>query len=98
MAIFYNITEENEKTIKWFAKVTKTQDEKILIFFKTHPSQKYTPEEVFARVFGRTKVPLTSIRRSMTNLTKKDCLVKTCEKKISSYGRPAYMWKLKDCT
>jgi len=36
---------------------------------------------------------LTSVRRSITNLTKSGRLTKTKEKKTSIYGRPEYVWE-----
>ena len=37
---------------------------------------------------------LTSVRRSITNLTKVGRLKKTGVKKTSIYGRPEYVWEL----
>jgi hypothetical protein len=41
------------------------------------------------------KYPVTSVRRSISNLTKQGKLEKTSEMKKEEYGKPNYYWKLK---
>jgi len=71
-----------------------TQEELILKFFKTAKDGEYTPFEIDRIVFNHT-IPITSVRRSMTNLTKRELLIKTENKKPGIYGMVNYTWKLK---
>jgi len=49
---------------------------------------------VFNNKFGKN-VPLTSIRRAMSDLTKDSQLVKTSDKIIGLFGLPEHQWQLK---
>lgn len=69
-----------------------SQDEKILKFFKENPHADFTPSQVWIQ-FGQ-QYPLTSIRRSITNLTKAGELVKTDNKRPGLFGEANYTWKL----
>lgn len=42
------------------------------------------------------EVPITSIRRAMTQLTKKDILVMTDATKKGKWGRPEHLWRHSD--
>lgn len=42
------------------------------------------------------KIPITSIRRAMTNLTEKGYIFKTNHQRTSLYGKPEYIWEIKD--
>jgi len=90
---FYNTTHEKGKTLEVFHRKADRQDLKILYTFLTY--KKMTPSECWNVYYRKTAVPLTSVRRSITNLTKAGKLVKTNEKKIGIYGRPEYIWELK---
>ena len=70
----------------------KTQDEKILAFFKGCPGKKCSPYFVQMAVLQRA--PITSIRRSMTTLTAAGHLVKTDHMVMGPYNKPSHTWKL----
>ena len=69
------------------------QNDKILAFFKEHRFADFTPAEVWLR-FGQ-QYPLTSIRRSMSDLTKAGDLIKTENKREGMYGDVNHTWRLK---
>ena len=71
---------------------TGTQNDKVLQWFRQHPGE-YTPSQVW-RWMDLTNVPLTSIRRAITDLTP-DYLEKTGTMKIGIYGKPEGCWRVK---
>jgi len=71
------------------------QEDRIFEFFKANNDLLMTPSEVGKELFRYTGVPLTSVRRAMSNLTKQGKLIKTEETKDGLYGKPEYCWELK---
>lgn len=70
------------------------QKEVILNFFKWHPDQNFTPYEVFEQC-SEAMMLLTSIRRSVTDLTKEGRLIKCdwSESKPGAYGKLNRTWR-----
>jgi hypothetical protein len=70
------------------------QEERILRIFATHGGQ-MTPFDV-CNVFNKMyqPIPITSVRRAITNLTKRGKLHKCDRMKKEIYGKPNYYWKL----
>jgi hypothetical protein len=73
-------------------KKARHQDELILKLFSDHPHTSFTPVDVHLR-FGQCW-PLTSVRRGISNLTKKGFLIVTGEKRMGLYGVENNAWKL----
>jgi hypothetical protein len=69
------------------------QTEKILKIFQENRYSDFTPAEVYLR-FGQ-QIPLTSIRRAISDLTKAGDLVKTDTKRKGLFNEINYTWKLK---
>ena len=90
---FYNTTNEVGEDLEELMAKEVTQTGRILIFFKLNRGIEYTPFEVYSAL-GFAGVPVTSIRRAMTDLTNKGELVKTETKKEEIYGHKNYCWKL----
>lgn len=90
---YFNTNNLSGKELKSRNKKAETQDNIILNFFKGNPTKRFTPEEVLKETL--LNAPLTSIRRSITNLTNKGSLVKTDIKVNGSYGAPVHKWELK---
>jgi hypothetical protein len=67
----------------------KSQEEKILEFFRRN-RQPYTPFQVQSKLMPQA--PITSIRRAITNLTKRGCLKKTAHQVEELYGTVNYLW------
>ena len=89
---YYNTTRLARKDLDLAIRQAKNQDEIILcLFVKYH--HPLTPSEVHGAFFTKD-TPLTSIRRSMSNLTKAGYLVKTDTQVDGRYGRPEYRWNL----
>ena len=68
------------------------QNDKILGLFKDHKYCDFTPAEVYLK-FGQ-QIPLTSIRRCMSDLTKAGDLVKTDNKRKGLFNEINYTWTL----
>lgn len=71
-----------------------TQTERIAEFFSNNPGNLYTPFEVQDAL--ATDAPITSIRRAMSDLTRKGFLIKTSEQRLGELGNLNYCWKLNE--
>jgi hypothetical protein len=94
---YFNTTSEKSDTLKKYEEIAGEQERKVLQFFRKYPSQ-LSPSEVltlFIDVHGYLNIPLTSIRRAITNLTDRGYLTKTDIKHKGLYGRDEYIWELK---
>ena len=91
----YNTTNETGEVLKQYSRKARNQEEVVLEIFKKY--RRLTASECHAffmrytTVFG---VPLTSIRRSITDLTKAGKLLKTGVKKEGQFGRSEYVWMI----
>jgi predicted transcriptional regulator len=90
---YYNTTSLSGNELLREVSGARNQDEIILSFFKENPTSELTPFNVLS--LCKMNCPITSIRRSMTNLTNKGFLEKTENKKLGEYGKKNYTWKLK---
>lgn len=90
---YYNTTNESGSQLDLYTQSAKTQDERVMALYYTFieagPSQIW---KAYNRVYK--DVPLTSIRRSITNLKNEGKLIETEHKALGSYGRPEYVLKL----
>jgi len=91
---YYNTTNESGQILLDFNDKAIGLEKKILNIFRKYPGKKMTPFEVLS-INGNINIPITSVRRAMSNLTKEDLLEKTNEKKPGRYGRPNYCWQIK---
>ena len=89
--MYYNTTKES-MYLKEYIEKAENQNEIVEKIFKIYQKE-LSPSQVLK--LSKLDCPLTSIRRSMTNLTKQDKLVKTENKITGDYGRSEYLWKLK---
>lgn len=94
MKDYYNTTKLSGKELETATGQAKAQDFKVLDFFKDNPGKLFTPDEVHYKVFS-PRTPVTSVRRSITNLTKQDLLEKVSVKRMGKYGKATHTWKLK---
>ena len=96
MKSFHNTIEASGDDLKTFEAKAQTQEEKIAAFFMMAcpGGTEYAPSDLHLGLFDHKKVPLTSIRRALSNLTRQGILVKTGKQKRGPYGKPEYKWKL----
>lgn len=95
MESFYNTTCETGQDLIHFEIKAKTQEEAVLELFKKF--KRMTASHCFSKYLigtGKRNTPLTSIRRSMSNLTKAGHLRQTDKKMKGSYGRNEYFYEL----
>lgn len=93
----YNTTHEDRDKLESYGKATATQDNRIANFFELYPGEIYTPWEIQSLVFAPPQPPITSVRRSMSDLAKAGILTKTLHKKeAGNYGRRSYAWTLNE--
>ena len=73
----------------------KNQNDKVLGIFMSE-EKALTPYEVHV-IYEKNhvKTPITSIRRSISNLTFLDKLTMTSDSRMGGFGKPNYTWKLK---
>lgn len=91
MKPFYNTINLDAKAIAVFSKKNTDQEERILNLMENDKS--YSPFDIqkeYERFFP--EIPITSIRRAMTNLTKKGLLMKV-GMKLERYGKPNHLWR-----
>jgi hypothetical protein len=69
----------------------KSQQEKILIYFKSLPGRGLAPHQVKAALFSE-KTPITSVRRAITNLEQDGLLIKTDRMIEGDFGAPVHTW------
>lgn len=92
--MYYNTTDLKHQELQTATGQAKHQDERILNYFKDHPSSLFSPEEVHAAIFT-SQTPITSIRRSMNTLTESLFLEKTNTYKQGMYGKRVHTWRLR---
>ncbi len=92
---YYNTTNETGGDLKQSTEKAGNQYERILDFFKKNDSSLLTPPQIRGYVFGNT-VPLTSVRRALTDLTSDDKLTMTDVMRKGEYGKLNHCWKLND--
>jgi hypothetical protein len=90
---YHNTTNEGGEQLEAFKEKAKTQDQEVLRFIKDQFV--CSPSYVWKMLYHQS-VPLTSVRRAITNLTKEGKLMKTQSKAVGPYGRPEYCWKYCD--
>lgn len=71
----------------------KSLEQKIEEFFRVNRNGNFTPFEV-SSLMDLNNIPITSVRRAMTNLTTAGKLEKTNEMRKGQYGQPNHAWRL----
>jgi Fe2+ or Zn2+ uptake regulation protein len=95
---FYHNTnkESGKKLITSKTKASK-QELKVLKFFQSNNStERYTPEDILNNVDFGKEVPITSVRRAITNLTNAGYLRKTEVMRTGQFGKQIHTWQIND--
>lgn len=90
---YHNTTLESGATLDKRERKAKSQEDLILDYFQRRYHFGRSPSQVQQRL-GLQRVPITSIRRAMTNLTARGKLIKTDAKVDGPFGHQEYLWKL----
>lgn len=91
--MFYNTTSETEPELSDYRGKTTCQDAAIIRYFERLNGNPASPFQVWTALFN-DQTPITSIRRSITNLTEEGILEKTELKCKGVFGRPEHLWRL----
>lgn len=93
--MYYNTNDESGINLRDSWVKTAKQDELILRLFQANPDQTFTPDEILhlCEVVNRSW-PITSVRRSISTLTKAGNLTKTSNLRKGKYGKKTHTWKL----
>jgi hypothetical protein len=92
---YFNTNNESGKTLVNSELNAKCQEFLIISYFRQYPFVNLTPFEVKERL-KMLNIPITSVRRAITNLAKKGLLLKSQEMKKGIYGKLNYCWCLKN--
>ena len=92
-AEYFNTTNLKGRELKREMYKAGSQNCEILYLMRTSQRYNFTPSEVYKSF--NCKWPLTSIRRSITSLTKAGYLVQTSIKRVGIYGKPETAWRMK---
>jgi len=91
---FHNTIGLKGETLAKAARDCVYQEDRVLNIFQMHRKE-MTPfdvEYIYERVYSR--IPITSIRRAMSNLTRDGKLIKGDNMKGGIYGKANHTWKL----
>lgn len=94
---YYNTNKESGKALITSNTKANKQELKVLKFFQSNNrDEKFSSEDILSQVdFGRA-VPITSVRRAITNLTHAGYLKKTAFMKKGSFGKQIHTWQIND--
>lgn len=94
MEIYFNTNRLEGEKLQQAKIKAGTQNAEILELFQAEPDRAMTPFQVQWELQWH-RVPITSIRRAMTTLTKLGYLEKTEEMEEGKYGTENHKWKLR---
>lgn len=100
--MYYNTTKETGTTLEQSTSKAQTQDEYVLDYFKKYDNLGVTPERVLRHFRIMEKLseskwhntPVTSIRRSFSNLKNQGLIQKTNLTIEGDFGKNVHVWKL----
>ena len=95
--IFHDTVPLPDKEIPKARRMAKKQKAKILMYFRANSDKNFTPAEMYAliKTLSNKEILLTSVRRSITNLTKEGRLIKCqySESREGRYGKLNRTWR-----
>lgn len=91
--MYHNTTESTQPELAEYRALAASQEVKVLAALLENPGVPATPSTILSWVFNDS-VPITSVRRALTNLTNSGDLVKTNFQTKGPYGRPEFIWEL----
>lgn len=88
--MFHNTSDIHGAELVTAAIKTMKQDDIVMEYFDDHPGY-HSPSQVWKQCLSQA--PLTSVRRSITDLTSEGKLEKTTHQVKGLFGSPEYCWK-----
>jgi Fe2+ or Zn2+ uptake regulation protein len=95
MNSYHNTTNQVGDVLEKYNIKATSQDARVFWYFYRFKGTFFPPSEIWVELFNRN-VPITSVRRSISNLTKRGLLRKTEVLVRGAYGRPEHLWVLKE--
>ena len=91
---FYNTINLEARELSDAQQKALTQEQRILRFAIQFHGQNssFAPSAIAKAIFEGEGVPITSVRRAMTSLTKRGDLVKSAIMIVGPYGKPEHVW------
>ena len=71
------------------------QEMVILNYFRANYNVNLSAEDVLREISFANPVPITSVRRAITNLANEGYLEKTSIMKVGNYGKQIHTWQIK---
>ncbi len=90
---FHNTIDAENKELEQHEAKAITQSEMILRIFRGHQDRDFTPCEI--QNYFLDAPLLTSVRRSITNLTRDGYLERTQTRRLGAHGAMNYTWQLR---
>lgn len=87
---FFNTIGETGETLKE-SKANANKQETRILELMVEPCTPFEVHKLYCLKYP--EVPITSIRRAMSNMSSKGFLEKTEQKKTEKYGKVNYLWK-----
>lgn len=95
---YHNTTSLARPELEVATRNAKSQDDFVMKLFEDAPTVKASASQIFAggikHSYWTERTPLTSIRRSVTNLAKVGKLIKLDEQRKGSFGMPESLYCL----
>ena len=92
MKDFYNTTNLSGVELYTAQGKAKTQSRVIMGMFRRPEWSRLSPKDIMNLTDDQW--PITSVRRTLTNLTKDGLLIKTEDKVTGMYGSPEHVWRI----
>jgi len=90
---YYATTPVDGRQRRAYRNAAAGQEAEILAYFRQQgPGFSASPEAIQAQVLPHA--PITSVRRAMTNLTRRGELARQSQTIEGMYGRPVHLWAL----
>jgi len=90
---FYNTIHLEARELSEAQQKALTQEQRILRFvIRFRQRASFAPSAIAKSVFDGEGIPITSVRRAMTSLTKRGDLLKSGAMIIGPYGKPEHLW------
>ncbi len=92
---YYNTTKQTGDSLRRVQQKTMIQSDRVLMFFEDNALLSMSPSQVHSMVFAdKENVPLTSVRRAISDLTNAGKLTKLNRYTSGLYGTKEHLWRL----
>jgi len=91
--MYHNTTQSLGPELRQYQDKASSQEKRILAFLKLDHHRPITPSAAMKWIF-KGSVPITSVRRAISNLSRDGHLVKTTTQVKGPLGRPEFVWRL----